>query len=221
MKEVVRNGHADSKNETVGVALEHGFHVSLCFRVEGSVKVGFVFFGKSNARSERVSVVVLEDAAGSIDGAVNAFEATQVGDIKSSNDVRTNRLGFVVLAPVNVGPSSNASRHEDVRRLDLFEFSINVSAILNTRFRIVNFDAWRIQETLREYVPPRFPWETGTIERPTIISRRTKIAYMEICRTFLLAQLIHHSANPSSFASKDEDPGHLLCHCHVSYLRSI
>ena len=80
MGEVVADGHADAEGETVGVAFEHGFHVSFGLRVEGFVEVGCVFFGEADAGAEGVFVVVFEDAAGGVDGAMNVAFVAEIDE---------------------------------------------------------------------------------------------------------------------------------------------
>ena len=105
--QVVRDGHADTQNEGVGVGLEHRLDVTLGSAVPGSVKVGNVLLGEANARSERVRLIVGVDAAGGVHGQVDALGGGQVSNVEDSNDVRADRLGLVVLTPVNVGPSGD------------------------------------------------------------------------------------------------------------------
>jgi hypothetical protein len=90
VKEIIRYGHADTKNEAIRITFEHGLHVSLGLTVEGSVKVGLVFFGESNARSKRVLVIVFKDTTGSINSAMDVTLIAEVSKIESSNNVGTN-----------------------------------------------------------------------------------------------------------------------------------
>ena len=128
--EIVRDGHADPQNQAVGVLLEHGFHVSLGFAVKGSVKVGRVLFGKANSGSLGVLFVVDKDAAGGVDGAVDASFQTQVGQVEGSNDVGSDGFGLVGFAPVNVGASGDSGGVQDVGGLVLVQLLGDGLAVL-------------------------------------------------------------------------------------------
>jgi hypothetical protein len=71
MAEVITDWHANTKNQAIGVAFKHGLHVSFGLGIEALVKVGGIFFGEANAGSERMGIIVLEDASGGVDGAMN------------------------------------------------------------------------------------------------------------------------------------------------------
>jgi hypothetical protein len=118
MRQIIRNRHSHSQNHTVRIFLEQRFHVSLGLTVKGSIKVGSILFGESNARTECVCVIVLENTARGVDGAMNVALATQVRDVEGSNDIGANGFGLVVFAPINVGATRNAGRHEHMRGLD-------------------------------------------------------------------------------------------------------
>jgi hypothetical protein len=128
--QIIRHGHADSENHAVRVALEHRLHVTLGLTVEGSIKVGEILLSETNAGSQRMGFVVLEDATGSIDSNVNITEHAQVSNVQGSNDVGTNGVGLVVLAPVNVRTTGDTSSHEGMRRLDLVELLSDSFAFL-------------------------------------------------------------------------------------------
>jgi hypothetical protein len=54
----------------------------------------------------------------------------QIGDVQSSNDIGADSFGLVVFAPINVGTTSDPSRHEHVRRFDFIKFLGDIFAIL-------------------------------------------------------------------------------------------
>jgi len=130
--EIVGDWHADTKDQAVGILLEHGFHVSLGFRVKRSVKVGCVLLGEADAGSLGVLFVINENATGGVDGAMDATLQTQIGKIQSSNDVGADGFGLVGLAPVNVGTPGDASGVEDVSGLVLVELLGYRFAVLET-----------------------------------------------------------------------------------------
>lgn len=134
MTEVVTDGHTNTKDHTVGVALEHGLHVSLGLGVETLIEIGNSLFGETNARSEGVGIVIFEDTSGGVDGAVDVTFVATVGDVECTDDVGTDGIGFVILAPINVGTASNSSGHEDVGGFDLVELLGYIGAIFDTRF---------------------------------------------------------------------------------------
>jgi hypothetical protein len=49
--QIIADGHANTQDQAVWKFLEHWFHVSLRLTVKGSIKVGSILFGESNARS--------------------------------------------------------------------------------------------------------------------------------------------------------------------------
>jgi hypothetical protein len=141
MDEIVRDGHAHTKNEAGRIAFEQRFHVSLGLTVERPIKVGLVLLSETDSRSQRVGFIVLEDASSSVNSAVDSLFVTQVDNVQSSEHVSADCLGLVVLAPVNVGASSNTSTHENMGRLDLINLLLNIGAVLETAFGFENFNA--------------------------------------------------------------------------------
>jgi hypothetical protein len=139
--EVVGDGHANPQNQAVGIHLEHGFHVSLGFAVEGPVKVWLVLLGESNAGSLRVFLVVHKDATGGVDGAVDVAFQTQIGKVEGSNDVGTDSFRLVGFAPINVGAAGNPGGVQYVRRLVLIEFLGDGFTVLNSGFGGLDLDS--------------------------------------------------------------------------------
>lgn len=129
MGEVVADGHSHAQDEAAGVAFEHGLHVALGLGVEALVEVGHVLFGESDAGAERMFVVVFEDAARGVDGAVDVALVAQVGEVQRANDVGPYGVGPVIFAPVDVGAAGDAGGHEDVGGLDCVEFGCDGFAV--------------------------------------------------------------------------------------------
>lgn len=101
----------------LGVALEHLLHIALSLAVERLRKVGEGLLSETNARSERMRIVIFKDTTSRINGAVNILHQAQIGDIQRSNDIGSNSVWLVVFAPVNVGTTSNPGRHDNVAGL--------------------------------------------------------------------------------------------------------
>jgi hypothetical protein len=139
--EIIGNGHAHSQNQTVGVLLEHGLHVSLGFTVEGSIKVGCVLFGKANSRSLLVRFVVHKNAASGVNSDMNVAHVTEIRQIECSKDIRPHGLRLVVFAPVNVGTSRDSGRIQDMSRLDFIQLFRDSLAIFDPGFGNENLDA--------------------------------------------------------------------------------
>ncbi len=111
--------------------MEHGFHESLRLGVEAFVEVGFVLFGEADPRPEGVGVVVFENAPRGVDGAVDVPFIAQVGNVERADNVGADGVGFVILAPINVGTTGNAGGVEDVGGSDGVELRCHVGAVLD------------------------------------------------------------------------------------------
>lgn len=107
----------------------HLFHVCFGLRVEAAGEVGWVGLGVAGA-VPGVLLVVLVNAAGCEDGAVDALEVTAVGQVEGANDVGSHRLLLVVLAPVDVGTTRAAGGVEHMGRLDPVELLQDLLAVL-------------------------------------------------------------------------------------------
>ena len=146
MAEIVADGHAHAQNKAVGVAFEHGFHVALSLRVEALVEVGDVVLREANAGSEWVGVVVFEYASRCVNGAVNSALVAQIGEVERADDVGADRLGHVILAPVDVWTAGDAGGHEDVGGLDVVELRGDVGAVLAACVGEDEFDALFLEQ---------------------------------------------------------------------------
>ena len=80
-------------------------NVSLGLRVEGTSKVGLISLEVSTA-ANWVSIVVGVDAAGSKDGDVDALQVTSIGQVQGTDDIVSDGLLLVVLAPIDVWSTS-------------------------------------------------------------------------------------------------------------------
>mmetsp|Transcript_2287 Transcript_2287/g.3307 ORF Transcript_2287/g.3307 Transcript_2287/m.3307 type:complete len:324 (-) Transcript_2287:93-1064(-) len=149
VEQIVRDWHAHTKDQAVGVVLEQLFHVSLGFTVEGFRKVGNVFFDKANSGSKRMCFVVLKDTSGSVDCAVNLLHVTQIGNIEGSNHVGAHRFWFVIFTPVNVWASGDSGRHEHVGWLYFIEFLIKILSVFQSCRAKDTFNAILLLNKLR------------------------------------------------------------------------
>ena len=141
--EIIRDGHTNPQSEAVGIALEHLLHVSLGFAIERLGKVGKILLREADSGTHGVLLIVLKDAAGGVDGAVDALHHAEVRYIESANDIDADRLWLVILTPIDIGAASNTRRHEDVAWLDLFKFGLYVSPVFNPRFGKEAFHPYR------------------------------------------------------------------------------
>lgn len=103
--------------------------MSLGLGVKAAREVGLVGLGVAGA-VPRVLLVVLVDAAGREDGAVDALEIAAVGQVEGANDVGPHRLLLVVLAPVDIGTTCAAGGVEHMGRLDSVKLLQDFLAIL-------------------------------------------------------------------------------------------
>ncbi len=132
MREVITDWHANTQNHAAGVTFEHGLHVPLGLRVETLIKVWLIFLGETNARSKGVGIVVFKDAACGVHRAVNSTVIAQIRQVQCANDIGTNGLRLVILAPIDVRASGNTRRHEYVGGLLGVEFGGHVGAVFDT-----------------------------------------------------------------------------------------
>jgi hypothetical protein len=63
---------------------------------------------------------------------MNATQTTQVGDVESPNDIRTDGFCLVIFTPINIRTPGNTRRHEYMRGFDLFQFGVDIGTIFNT-----------------------------------------------------------------------------------------
>lgn len=114
--QIVGNGHTDTEDAHVIVALQHVFHVCLGLAVERPEEVGRVLLREAGP-PYRVLLVVLEDASRRVQRHVDPFQVTRLRQIQCPNNVRADRLHLVSLTPINVGATRHARCIQDVCRL--------------------------------------------------------------------------------------------------------
>lgn len=144
--EVIADWHAESEDQAVAVVLHdlrivsfcqiaypaqtHLLNVCLGFGVERAIEVGLVSLEETWA-TNRVGVVVGIDTASGKDSDVNALLVTAIGQVNGTDNVVSDGLLLVVLAPVNVGSASRSSSIEDVGWLVFVELSDDSFSVLH------------------------------------------------------------------------------------------
>lgn len=120
--------------------------MTLGFRVETSNEVGGIIFSIARA-SDGVFVIVLVDASRSKDSTMDASEIAAVCQVDGSNNVGANCRFFIVLAPVNIWPSSTASSVEDMSWVDLHQLLYDGCSVLHTSGGCMNVSTFLLQES--------------------------------------------------------------------------
>ena len=102
----------------------------LGLRVERAIKVGLVGLEETLA-THWVLIIVRVDAASGEDSNVNSSLEAAVGQIQGTDNVVSDGVLFVVLAPIDIWSSSRSSSVEDVGWLDSVELSGNCLSVLH------------------------------------------------------------------------------------------
>lgn len=102
----------------------------LGFRVERTIKIGLVCLEEAWS-ANWVGIIVCVDATGGKDSDVNALQEAAVGQVQGANDIVSDGILLVILAPVDIGSASGASSVEDVCRLDSLQFGDDGFAVLH------------------------------------------------------------------------------------------
>jgi hypothetical protein len=120
----------------------------LGLRVETAVEVGLVCLEEARP-VPWVGIVVLVDAAGSKDGAVDALLKAGVCQVKRSNDIGPHGSLLVVFAPVNVRPACAAGSVQDVGGLDAVQLGQDSLTVLHANGCAGDFLSLLLQECLQ------------------------------------------------------------------------
>jgi hypothetical protein len=97
-------------------------NVSLGLRVERPSKVGLVSLEVSWA-TNWVSIIVGVDAASGEDSDVDAFQEASVGQVQGTNNIVSDGLLLMVLAPIHVGSTGGSSSVKNVCWLNFLKLS--------------------------------------------------------------------------------------------------
>jgi len=153
--QVIADWHAESEDQAVAVILHDLLDVCLSLRVERTVEVGLVSL-EETWTANWVAVIVCIDAASGKDSDVNALLVAAIGQVKSTDNIVSNGLLLVVLAPVNIRSASGTSSIEDVGRLVFFELSNDSFSVLHANRRRVDLLALALEESLQVASNPSF-----------------------------------------------------------------
>lgn len=123
------------------------FHVGFGLGVEAASKVGRVGLEKTWA-VPGVLLIVLVDAAGGEDGAVDALQEAAVGQVEGADDIGPHGFLLVVLTPVDVGATGAAGGVEDMGRLDAVELLEDLLAVLHAHSGGMHVFALRLEDVL-------------------------------------------------------------------------
>mmetsp|Transcript_22185 Transcript_22185/g.59842 ORF Transcript_22185/g.59842 Transcript_22185/m.59842 type:complete len:345 (-) Transcript_22185:26-1060(-) len=139
--QVVADGHTHPQDARVWVVFHHVLHVGLGVGVEGAVEVGLVLLLEADARAELMLVIVLKDAPRGEHGAVDTALVGEVRQIERADDVHSDGLRLVRLAPVHVWPASHTRSVEHVCWLHLIKLLGEGLAILEASGGKLELDA--------------------------------------------------------------------------------
>lgn len=98
----------------IGTEIQRKSHHCFGFGVKGSDKIGRILLLESDTRPERMRGVVLENATGCVVNQHQALLPAHVSKRQRSDDIRTDRLHLVRLAPVDVRAAGHSGGVEDV-----------------------------------------------------------------------------------------------------------
>jgi len=126
----------------------------LGLRVEGTGEIGSVVFFEADSGSERMSGIVLEDATGGVVEEEEAVLAADVGESEGSDDVGSDCLDLVGLAPVDVGAARDTGGVEYVGGLDLSYVLFEGGPVLETARGILEGDGLGLAEGAEETTNP-------------------------------------------------------------------
>jgi len=144
---VVAHGHSQSQDEHVRVGFHDLFDVGLRLRVEGAIKVGLVGLEIAWA-ADGVLLVVCVDASGGENRQVDFLKETAIGQVQGANDIASDGLLLVVLAPIDIGATCAASTVENVSWLDSLELGNDSLTVLHANSGGSNGFALALEEGL-------------------------------------------------------------------------
>jgi len=163
---VVADWHAKSEDQAVAVVLHDLLNVCLGLRVERTIEVGLVSLEESRA-ANWVAVVVGVDASSGKDSDVNALQVAGVSQVQGTDNVVSDGLLLVVLAPVDIGSASGTSSIEDVGGLIFLELSNDTFSVLHANSGSEDLLALALEESLQVTSDPSFttPNEEDVLRR--------------------------------------------------------
>lgn len=81
-------------------------------------------------------------------GAMNTELMALISEVQSANHIRPDRLRFIILAPVNVGPSRASRRIQDVRWLYPLELVDDLACVFHADHRCVDLLALALEKVI-------------------------------------------------------------------------
>lgn len=105
-------------------------NMSLGLGVERAIEIGLVCLEVAWA-SNGVLLVVCVDAAGGKNGEMDLLEETAIGQVEGADDVASDSVLLVVLAPIDIGTTSAARTVENMGWLDSLKLSDDRLAVLH------------------------------------------------------------------------------------------
>ena len=105
-------------------------HHGLCLGIERSDKVGGVLLLEPDARPERVTRIVLENAPGRIVNEDQPPLSAYVSEGQGADHVGPDGLDLMGFAPIDVGAAGDAGGVEDVGGLNIGDVGLERAAIL-------------------------------------------------------------------------------------------
>jgi len=111
--------------------------MSLGLGVERTVKVGLVSLEVSRA-TNWMCLVVGVDATSGEDGDVNASFVAAIGQVEGTDDIISDGLLLVILAPIDIWTASRSSCVKDVGGLDSLQLVLNGFSVLHANCRGVD-----------------------------------------------------------------------------------
>lgn len=95
------------------------------------MKVGSISLLEASTTNS-VGIIILKDAASSVQEVVDALLVANVSHIQGANDVTADSLVLVILAPVHVGATSHTSSIKHVGGLILLNLSLNILSVIGS-----------------------------------------------------------------------------------------
>lgn len=122
--------------------------MALGLGVEASFEVGGVRLEVSGA-TDGVGIVVLVNTTSRIHGNVDASLKTEVGQIESADGIGSYRLLLMILAPIDIGPSSTSSAIQYMSWFDLLELGLDCLSVLHAYGRCVGLLSLALEQLLK------------------------------------------------------------------------
>lgn len=100
-----------------------------------------------------MSLIIGVDASGGKDGNVNALQEAGIGQVECADDIVSDSVLLVILAPIDIWAAGGSSSVEDVCRLDSLQLGNDSLAVLHAhsgRVNLLSCDMLDLWESLRQ-----------------------------------------------------------------------